>query len=142
MIVTMKLYELFLECFGYKYPNEQEVIKSFGEKKLEELILEICPKRCSQTKKLIMLNELSTQVAKDMKTVEKLRSKLSIPECKSEMPKITYSQDHKMDQLQSLRKMRVVLDNPGGFTDENGKSMYFNMPLTTAFHFYFKIISG
>lgn len=142
MVITMKLYELFLECFNYSYPSEETVAKMFGEKKLEELLIEICPRRCSRTKKLVMVHEMAGQLVKDLQTIERLKNALNIPESESKLPKITYSQNHKMDQLFNLRKMRAMLDKDCGFLDENGKSMYFNMPLTTCFHFYYKAISG
>ena len=140
MVITIKLYEMFLECFNYQYPDEDKVIELFGTKKLDGLIKEICHEKYSRTKQLMVVREFIQQLTKDLNTIARMKSKLSIPDSKSDLPKITYSQNHPMDELIQLRNMRVVIDN-AGFTDENGKTMYFDMPLTTAFHIYFKTIA-
>lgn len=140
MVITVKLYEKFLECFDYKYPDEDKVIELFGTKKLDLLISDICPENYSKTKKLMAVCQLVKQLTKTLETIAKMRAKLTIPDSKSDLPKISYSATHAMDELITLRNMRTIIDN-AGFTDQDGKSMYFDMPLTTAFHIYFKTIA-
>ena len=141
-MITAKTYELFLECFDYKFPNEQDVIDRFESKKLEELIKEISAVRCSKTKQLILVQQTVEDIKGCLNIIERLKKCLVIPTTENPAPKIEFNQTHKLDDLINMRKIKAILDEKAGFKDENGKSMYFQMPLTSVFYIYFKTIAA
>lgn len=140
-MITAKIYELFLECFEYKFPDENKVISMFETKKLSELIEAVCPSRCSKSRQLILIQQTANDIKKDLETISEMKDRLVFPKIENEMPRIKFNLTFKVDDLVNMRRIKSILDEKAGFTDENGKSMYFNMPLTTVFYIYYKTIS-
>jgi len=138
--ITMRIYEKFLECFNYEFPDEKRVIEMFENKKLNELIALLTTVITSKTRQLILIKSVTEKIKTELNTIARMRECLSIPESESELPKIKFSMNHKIDEFLSLRQVKKVLDD-AGFCYEDGRSMYFDLPVTTAFYCYFKTIA-
>lgn len=140
-MITVKIYEKFLELFDYQFPDEKRVLELLDNPKMQDLISLLSGKtELSRTGKLIVIKKAVIDVNKELATIAKMRDKLIIPASESTLPKITFNVKFKLDELISLRRLRKTLDD-AGFIDESGRSMYFDMPLSSAFYIYFKTLA-
>jgi len=142
-MVTVRIYEKFLELFDYQFPDEKKVVELLesNSKKLNELLTMLTGRsEHSCTGKLITIKKAVADIEKELATIAKMRDKLIIPTSESTLSKITFNVKFKLDELISLRRLRKTLDD-AGFIDENGRSMYFEMPLSSAFYIYFKTLA-
>lgn len=140
-MITVKIYEKFLELFDYQFPDEKRVLELLDNPKMQDLISLLSGKtELSRTGKLIVIKKAVIDVNKELATISRMRDKLIIPASESTLPKITFNVKFKLDELISLRRLRKTLDD-AGFIDENGRSMYFEMPLSSAFYIYFKTLA-
>lgn len=140
-MITVKIYEKFLELFDYQFPDEKRVLELLDNPKMQELLTMLTGRAdFSRTGKLIVIKKAVVDVNKELSTISRMRDKLIIPASESSLPKITFNVKFKLDELISLRRLRKTLDD-AGFIDENGRSMYFEMPLSSAFYIYFKTLT-
>ena len=139
MIVTMRIYEKFLEAFDYSFPDEKRVMEKFENNHLVQLLEMVnVPDNSSGTLKLIKIKELYDGVVKALTVVDGMRKKLSIPEPSPDIPKIEFNMTNPpLDEAIAIRQVKKIMDEQG-FIGEDGRSEYWETPLTSAFYIYFK----